>query len=122
MSQTCPRCGLFNPPEAQRCDCGYDFASQRVEPSYLLVDMAGRGGSLAEPFQEQARWNLRAGGALLLLGAVLAGIGPLAEYQETGTVSGVVRIPLVFLVPGMVYLLRGLNQKRLIRRIREAET
>jgi len=84
--------------------------------------MAGRGGSLAEPFQEQARWNLRAGGALLLLGAVLAGIGPLAEYQETGTVSGVVRIPLVFLVPGMVYLLRGLNQKRLIRRIREAET
>jgi hypothetical protein len=21
----CPRCGRLNPPEAQRCDCGYDF-------------------------------------------------------------------------------------------------
>jgi uncharacterized membrane protein YfcA len=84
--------------------------------------MVRKGGSLAAPFQKQARWNLRAGGSLLLLAAVSAGIGALAEYQETGTVSGVVRIPLVFLVIGMVYLLRGLNQRRLSRRIREVET
>ena len=25
MAQTCPRCGLLNPPKAGRCDCGYDF-------------------------------------------------------------------------------------------------
>jgi len=25
----CPTCGLVNPPTAQRCDCGYDFAEQR---------------------------------------------------------------------------------------------
>lgn len=31
----CPRCRLANPPEAQRCDCGYDFASRRVTGSYL---------------------------------------------------------------------------------------
>jgi hypothetical protein len=30
----CPECGLVNPPEAQRCDCGYDFASRRMEQSY----------------------------------------------------------------------------------------
>ena len=23
---TCPDCGLFNPPEAIRCDCGHDFS------------------------------------------------------------------------------------------------
>ena len=24
----CPRCQLINPPDAMRCDCGYDFLSQ----------------------------------------------------------------------------------------------
>ena len=31
----CPICGLINPDTAQRCDCGYDFDSRRVERSYL---------------------------------------------------------------------------------------
>jgi hypothetical protein len=28
-AMNCPTCGLVNPPTAQRCDCGYDFAEQR---------------------------------------------------------------------------------------------
>ena len=32
---TCPRCGLYNPESAERCDCGYDFASGEVKTSYL---------------------------------------------------------------------------------------
>jgi hypothetical protein len=35
MEKKCPRCGLYNPAEAQRCDCGYDFASGQVKTSYL---------------------------------------------------------------------------------------
>ena len=27
----CPRCGLYNPEAAERCDCGYDFASGEVK-------------------------------------------------------------------------------------------
>ena len=27
----CPNCGLINPDPAQRCDCGYDFQSRRIE-------------------------------------------------------------------------------------------
>ena len=27
----CPNCGLWNPPSAIRCDCGFDFAAQSVE-------------------------------------------------------------------------------------------
>jgi hypothetical protein len=31
----CPKCGLVNPPSAQRCDCGYDFMLRRIQASYL---------------------------------------------------------------------------------------
>ena len=31
----CPQCRLVNPPSAQRCDCGYDFETQKVEPPYF---------------------------------------------------------------------------------------
>ena len=33
--QDCPKCGLVNPPTAQRCDCGWDFVLRRQEQSYL---------------------------------------------------------------------------------------
>jgi hypothetical protein len=26
----CPACGLFDPPSAQLCDCGFDFVAKRV--------------------------------------------------------------------------------------------
>jgi hypothetical protein len=31
----CPCCGLLNPPEARRCDCGYDFEDRQVRDSYV---------------------------------------------------------------------------------------
>ena len=31
----CPRCGLVNPGIAERCDCGYDFKSKKVEKAYF---------------------------------------------------------------------------------------
>jgi hypothetical protein len=34
-ARDCPRCRLVNPPDAQRCDCGYDFGAQQVLKSYL---------------------------------------------------------------------------------------
>ncbi len=34
-SMKCPYCGLINPDNALRCDCGYDFETRTVEPSYL---------------------------------------------------------------------------------------
>src|SRR3954465_8593122 len=36
MSRDCPRCGLISPDEALRCDCGYDFATNTIQPSYLV--------------------------------------------------------------------------------------
>ncbi len=33
--KTCQNCGLYNPDTAQRCDCGFDFASGKLAASYL---------------------------------------------------------------------------------------
>ena len=29
-AKDCPRCRLVNPPDAQRCDCGFDFAARML--------------------------------------------------------------------------------------------
>lgn len=36
MAKDCPNCGLLNPPEAQHCDCGYDFVTRKMKRSYLM--------------------------------------------------------------------------------------
>jgi hypothetical protein len=49
-AKKCPRCRLINPPEAERCDCGWDFAARRQKQSYLprgrstATAVAGVGG------------------------------------------------------------------------------
>ena len=35
----CPRCGLFNPDTAQRCDCGYDFETCAVKSAYFKQEL-----------------------------------------------------------------------------------
>lgn len=35
MPKDCPKCGLINPTEAERCDCGYDFVTRQMRRSYL---------------------------------------------------------------------------------------
>lgn len=48
----CPSCKLINPPEAKRCDCGYDFETQtapspsqgRLEPIRLFSKAALKAG------------------------------------------------------------------------------
>ncbi len=35
----CPHCGLVNPPDAQRCDCGYDFTTKTLKEPHGRSDI-----------------------------------------------------------------------------------
>ena len=43
-AKDCPSCRLVNPPDAQRCDCGYDFVARRVEVPATGAFLPHRGG------------------------------------------------------------------------------
>jgi hypothetical protein len=40
-AKDCPSCGLVNPPNAERCDCGYDFAARRMLGSLITGSPPG---------------------------------------------------------------------------------
>jgi hypothetical protein len=73
MSVTCPKCGLFSPDEAVRCDCGYDFAAREVRDSYLEAHIVEKHGGLTRFLETQARRNIVSGLCLLGLGVLMVG-------------------------------------------------
>jgi hypothetical protein len=104
MSQTCPRCGLFSPQEAARCDCGYDFATKTVQTSYLLSHVLTKHGGEAKIIHESSRAKIRTG--LLLLGlAVFVTIGSLVVGGNLYFWGGAV-------MWGALFVSRGLRQRR----------
>jgi len=105
MSRKCPRCGLFNPAEAARCDCGYDFATKTVTSSYLLAHILSKHGEEAKLIRESSRTYIRHGALLLMVAAVVTALGFLKE--------GRVYILVWAVIWGAVYLSRGLRHRRL---------
>jgi hypothetical protein len=47
LTKSCANCKLLNPDSAERCDCGYDFASAWMQSSYLSArDRRGKAGAV----------------------------------------------------------------------------
>ena len=101
----CPHCGLLNPQSAQRCDCGYDFRTASLQPSYL-TSRQQTGGTTAGQSQATGRhWAM----ACLLgafFGMVVAGRlaaadpggGPHAGGGFTPVVLAMVSLPVALAI------------------------
>ena len=87
----CPQCGLVNPPSAQRCDCGFDFETQTMEPPYFRQVASEDGGSWSW------LWWIPA----------IAGIRALASMpREFWVAFGAITICIVAIM-ALLWLLRG---------------
>src|SRR5713101_7462969 len=65
-SLECPKCGLWSPPGALRCDCGYDFSTGQAP----AVDQPR--SRPEEPAGPLMRWYMAAGYAASEVGGLLA--------------------------------------------------
>lgn len=104
MAQECPRCGLFSPEQATRCDSGYDFVTMTVEASYLMTHALGKHGGEAKIIEESSRTNIRTGVLALAVAGVLFVVSALTEgnaYFWGGAV-----------ISGVLLLIRGLRQRQ----------
>ena len=95
----CPRCGLFSPESAERCDCGHQFKSQSgttgrsvpqpeqmAFPSQVsIVDVNMPFGSMVV---FMVKWAIASIPALLILIA----LGALVSIVLGGSLAGLVRL------------------------------
>jgi hypothetical protein len=74
-SKNCPNCQLVNPKSALRCDCGYDFASGKVEKSYLTPAQIAEAEADREQRKSDSRLSLLDGpGSLNPVNGILWGL------------------------------------------------
>ena len=106
-AKDCPKCGLVNPPSAQRCDCGYDFVSRTTERSYLGA------GAAANTFGAPSVIELAVCVLLPLIGLLLGLSARSRGRRVAGArmllISGVVLA--VCNAPFLIIMLAGLASK-----------
>ncbi len=116
MGQECPRCRLFSPDEALRCDCGYDFATRTIKESYLAAHILEKEGGPEALLANAARKNIRTGTALLLMsGGLSAFVSLFAPQESPQSERGTYSMFLGGFTIGAILLIRGLSQRRLRR-------
>ena len=101
MAKTCPRCRLYSPDSAQRCDCGYDFDSGQVERSYVVEDLVRKHGGVPKMLRAAASPGIVTGSVLLGV-SVIVWAGSMLSGLPVG-------VPLVLVVGGVVQLTRGIG-------------
>ena len=114
MSKECPVCRLISPDIAERCDCGYDFATRRIAASYANPNdreiIAKRGMTVAQVGTRNIKLGLGAVFAGLVWATAVAGVGP-------GRVLRGLVWPASVMIGGASVALRGLGQYRRGKRL-----
>lgn len=85
-AKDCPKCGLVNSPEAQRCDCGYDFAARAMRQSYAGPATPNGPGGCA---RVAGFASLGLAALLFLSGLVVAARVPNVAAGDTGALGQV---------------------------------
>lgn len=97
----CPECRLLNPPTAQRCDCGYDFQTQKMEASYIP------GYLPPAVVRERGKRDMRIGGIVFAVGLVVT----IVTYQmATELVGGYYLIAYGPISWGAIQFIRGVSR------------
>lgn len=109
MSHECPRCGLWSPEEASRCDCGYDFETCTVQSSYLDTHGPHKRVGVENLLSESARTDIIRG-TLILITAALARI---AEYLTSLNRPWRSAAEVLLALWGARLLYRGLRKRHL---------
>lgn len=92
----CPHCKLINPPEAQRCDCGFDFATKKLEKSYM-------GAPPQSGDRAAGNRDIAFGAFFLAAGAIATGI----TYSLAAENGGAYTVTVGLFVAGTYRLVRG---------------
>lgn len=111
MVKNCPKCGLANPDSAQRCDCGFDFESHRVEKSFANPSDKTNRAELGLTLSQVGKRNIRIGLIVFFVG-IIASILISTFYKGVGIIifiSGSV-------IYGIIQFFRGFGQYRRGRR------
>ncbi len=103
----CPKCQLENPPNAQRCNCGYDFASGELQTAYVHARSA--------PSAEKSSWFIETVAAiLLLLNMLLSGAVGARSARSGAEVLGAIVAPafIALVVVGIGTLFKAGRTRR----------
>lgn len=84
----CPTCALRNPDSAQRCDCGYDFASATMQTSHAPPSV--------KPAKPGTFWGGFAAGFVAgLLGVIVCYVSREPETKRGSLAGFATRIVLI---------------------------
>lgn len=106
-SKQCPKCRLYNPSEALRCDCGYDFASGAIRESYVLTDAIEKYGA-EEALSQVGQRDVRGGIFTMLLAAGFAVVSVLVYASEGRLGIGIPTVPFLY---GLFRFGRGMTAR-----------
>ncbi len=96
----CPKCGLINPDNAQRCDCGYDFEQKQMVKSYLVT----------LPIQRADKLRFAGGLLFCLLSGIVTSPGLYNAERVGGTIGG---LCFAVILPSLIaYAWKGRKKPR----------
>ena len=109
-SQECPSCGLLSPSIAERCDCGFDFATKRIASSYARPNDENIQETHGMTVAQVGLRNIETGVTFMIVGVV---VGVAIGIATDGLTQGrLVLLPWGAAVGGLGIACRGIGQYR----------